>query len=257
MFIKMILHKNHTSGALWPLRVYSRLLVSAGMDSSTSSGQDRKSTKVVQDNVSPWGSLTPLTQRSAQGMNQLFNESVKRQQVTGNRICGPERQNTSASPPDQPSEAGTSAGSVVDIHQRPTSSDPLMLQIAGGSEASRHWRHLPWTPTPTANGWSASSRQNITNIRWHFSHIGAFPAPGPGDSISQENENCQAGTRLKRRTLFTTHKPWLGASSRALSLQTPFIKGLSGVCLLLFTPPICCRSPEPLQINQSNTPLWS
>lgn len=80
---------------------------------------------------------------------------------------------------------------------------------------------------------------------------------GPGDSISKRNENCQAWTCLKRRTLFTTHKHWLGASSKALSLQTPFIKGLSGVCLLLFTLPLCRRGPEPFQINQSNTPLWS
>lgn len=253
MFIKMIPHKNHTSGALWPLRVYSRLLVAAGMDSSTSSGQNRKHTMVVQDNASPRGSLTPSTQRSAPVINQLLNESVKRQQVTGNRIS--DRQKTSASPPDQPSAAGTSAGSVVDI-LAPTrgTSVPLLPILWCFRQREAQRRHLPWTPT---TGWSPSSRQNITNIRWHFSHIGPFPAPGPGDSNSQENENCQAGTRLKRRTLFTTHKPWLGASSRALSLQTPFIKGLSGVSLLLFTPPICCRSPEPLQINQSNTPLWS
>lgn len=120
--------------------------------------------------------------------------------------------------------------------------------------------HVPSWVAPALN--TGSNRegliaQNITNIQGWFSIIGPFPALDPEDSISKQNENCQAWTCLKRRTLFTTHKHWLGASSKALSLQTPFIKGLSGVCLLLFTLPICRRGPEPFQINQSNTPLWS
>lgn len=135
MFLKIILHMNHTSGALWPLRVYSRLVVAAPMDSSTSSGQNRKYTMVAQDNVSPWGSLTPLTQRSAQVINQLFNESVKRQQVTGNRICGPGRHKTSASPPDQPSVAGTSAASVVDVLAAAPASH--LLQCFDASDSRR------------------------------------------------------------------------------------------------------------------------
>lgn len=64
------------------------------MDSSTSGGQNRNYTMVAQDKASPGGSLTTLAQRSAQVMNQLLGDSVKRQEVTGNRICGPDRQKT-------------------------------------------------------------------------------------------------------------------------------------------------------------------
>lgn len=135
-----------------------------------------------------------------------------------------------------------SPDSNISVSPGPAIHVPNICRLSGRcSEASRYWWHLPWTPTATSSGVSPPR------------YIGAFP----GDLISQENENCQARTCLKRRTLFTTHKPWLGASSKALSLQTPFIKGLSGVCLLLFTLPIWRRSSKPFQINQSNRALWS
>lgn len=151
-----------------------------------------------------------------------------------------------------PRDSGVGPSGSHTLHRRHASSRLFILETAGGSETSRHG----WPLNTSSNRQRLIAQQASGHHRHpggRFCIIGPFPAPG--DSISKENENCQARTCLKRRTLFTAHKHWLGASSQALSLQTPFIKGLSGVCLLLFTLPICCRSPEPFQINQSNTPL--
>lgn len=162
------------------------------------------------------------------------------QQMTGN----PLRKNWSCSPD---SNISVSSGPAIHVQNICW----LILRYSGTHTLHRHH-------TSSNLLMREAQRRPVTGDTFHGRHppprhIGAFPA----DLISQENENCQARMCLKRRTLFTTHKRWLGASSKALSLQTPFIKGLSGVCLLLFTLPIWRRSPEPFQINQSNTPLWS
>lgn len=74
---------------------------------------------------------------------------------------------------------------------------------------------VPSWGAPALNTSSNRERSITRQTSEHHQHPGGdFPSLDrsqhrPGDSISKENENCQARTCLKRRTLFTTHKHWL------------------------------------------------